>query len=118
MCAQVSNVLAIENFGAVNIKKIHNRVPAGIVFETQHVAEFVHRGGIQLRATHFISRSLAYGDLPAKVGPLDDLRSSHGRVIQNIGPTSDNPYSASAEVIVFIEVHGKRGVPEPERPAK
>jgi hypothetical protein len=46
VCAEVQNVLAIENFGAVDIEKVHDRPAVRIVFETEHVTEFVYGGGI------------------------------------------------------------------------
>jgi hypothetical protein len=76
----------------------------------------VYGDGIHLSTAHFYRRSGIHGDLPLKIGPFGNLRPSHDRPIQNVGTAIDNPYAAGVEVSLFMEVHGKHGIPEPECP--
>jgi len=115
MGAQVRNILAVEAFGTVNIEKVHNRVDAGVVFETQHVTQFVYSGAVHFIATHCCRRSRTHGDLPVKVGPPGELGPCDHTAIQNVGAAIDDPYGASAEVAFFMKVRDEYGIPKTER---
>src|SRR5271165_431354 len=82
------------------------------------MTEFMHGNAVHFRAAQFFRRSWAHGDLPAKIGPLGDLGPSHDRSIQNAGAAIDDPYGASFEVGLLMEIRGQHGVPETERPPK
>ncbi len=118
MCAQFQDVFPVETFGAINVKKVHDGSAVRIVFETQHVTQFVYGGGVDGGAIHFFCRTRIHRNLPAKIYPAGELRAGYHGVIQNVRTTADNPDTASVKARFFMEVDHQHGTPELEGPAK
>jgi len=115
---QIQNIFTVEGFGTADIEEVHNRPAAGIVFQTEHVAEFVYGGTVQFSAAQLLLRSRTHSDLPVKIVPPRELRPRDDTVIQNVGVAIDDSYGASVEVGFFMEVRDEHAIPKTERSPK
>lgn len=118
MFAQLEKIIAVQNFFAGNIEKVHNRVDVGVVLQTEHVTEFVHGDAVQFRAAHSFRSYRVHSNLPPKVGPIGDLRPRYDNLAQDIGAAIDNLHGTRVETGLFMEVCFKHGIPETESPPK
>ena len=102
--AKVRDISTVENFAALDIEKVHDRVDVRIVFETQHVTNFVNGSGIDFSTVHPLRCYAADSNLSAKIGTIRHLRTSRNRLIQDARVAIDNSDAAKAEVGFFVQV--------------